>query len=161
MNNSMPVWGADNVLFITSAYNGGSRALRLSKQDGRTRVEELWFTNRLRIMFGNAIRIGDYVYGSSGDLGPAFLTALNIKTGEVVWQERGFGRSSFVYADRKLIIMDEDGSLALARVSPKGLQVLSKANLFDTTSWTVPALAGKTLYARDRKKIVALDLSGK
>ena len=104
MNNSMPVWGSDNVLFVTSAYNGGSRALRVTRQGDGTRVEELWFTNRLRIMFGNAIRIGDYIYGSTGDFGPAFLTALDIKTGEVAWQERGFGRSSFVYADGKLII---------------------------------------------------------
>ena len=56
--------------------------------------------------------------------------------------------------------MDEDGSLALARVSPKGLQVLSETQLFDTTSWTAPTLAGKTLYLRDRKKIMALDLGG-
>jgi hypothetical protein len=31
---------------------------------------------------------------------------------------------------------------------------------FDTTSWTVPSLVGATLYARDRVKIVALDLGG-
>jgi len=160
MNNSMPVWGADGVLFVTSAYDGGSRALRVTKQGEGTKVEQLWFTNRLRIMFGNAIRIGDLVYGSSGDFGPAFLTALDIKSGEVAWQERGFGRSSLLYADGKMIILDEDGSLILARVSPKGLQVLSKTSLFDTTSWTVPTLSGATLYARDRKKIVALDLGG-
>ena len=159
MNNSMPVWGSDNVLFVTSAYNGGSRALRLTKQGDRTKVEELWFTNRLRIMFANALRIGDYIYGSSGDFGPAFLTALDIKTGEVAWQERGFGRSSLLYADGKVILLDEDGTLALARVSPKGLQVLSKTPLFDTVSWTVPTLVGSTLYARDRKKIVALELA--
>src|SRR4030095_11558308 len=138
MNNSMPVWGSDNVLFVTSAYNGGSRALRLTKQGERTKVEELWFTNRLRVMFANVLRIGDYIYGSSGDFGPAFLTALDVKKGEVAWQERGFGRSSLLYADGKVILLDEDGTLILARVTSKGLQVLSKAPLFDTVSWTVP-----------------------
>jgi outer membrane protein assembly factor BamB len=160
MNNSMPVWGDDNVLFVTSAYNGGSRALRVTRQGDRTRVEELWFTNRLKIMFANVIRIGNYVYGTSGGFGPAFLTALDIKTGEVVWKERGFGRSSLLYADGKVIIMDEDGSLVLAQVSAEGLQVLSKTQLFETTSWTVPTLVGTTLYARDRERITALDLSG-
>ena len=158
MNNSMPVWGGDNILFLTSAYDGGSRALRLSQQGGKTQVEQLWFSNRLKIMFSNTIRLGDYVYGTSGDFGPAFLAAININTGELAWQERGFGRSSLIHADGKLIVMDEDGSLALARVSPEGLEVISKAQLFDTTSWTVPALSGTTLYARDREKILALDL---
>ncbi len=114
----------------------------------------------MRVMFGNAIRIGDHLYGTSGDFGPAFLTALDIKTGEPAWQERGYGRSSLIYADGKTIILDEDGSLILARISPTGVKVLSKAHLFDTTSWTVPSLVGTTLYARDRAKIVALDLGG-
>jgi TPP-dependent 2-oxoacid decarboxylase len=48
--------------------------------------------------------------------------------------------------------------LTLARLSPEGLQVLSSKQLFDTTSWTAPALMGTTLYARDRRRIVALDL---
>ena len=38
------------------------------------------------------------------------------------------------------------------------MTVLSQAKLFDTMSWTVPTLVGTTLYARDREKIVALDL---
>jgi outer membrane protein assembly factor BamB len=160
MNLSMPIWGADNMLIVNSAYNSGSRALRLTMHDKETRVEELWFSKRMRVMFGNAIRIGDHLYGTSGDFGPAFLTALDIKTGESAWQERGYGRSSLIYADGKAIILDEDGSLILARISPTGVKVLSKTHLFETTSWTVPSLVGATLYARDRAKIVALDLGG-
>ena len=98
------------------------------------------------------------MYGTTGDFGPAFLTALNIKTGQSAWQHRGFGRASLVYADGKLIIMDEDGDLALARVSPENVTILSQAKIFETTTWTTPTLVGTTLYARDREKIVALDL---
>jgi outer membrane protein assembly factor BamB len=158
MNNSMPVWGPDNVLFVSSAYNQGSRALKLSRQGAVTEVEELWFTDRMKLMFVNAIRIGDYVYGTDGGFGPAFLTALDINTGEVIWQERGFGRSSLVYADGKAIILDENGDLVLGGFSPVGFSTLGRVRIFDTTSWTVPALVGTTLYARDREKIVALDV---
>lgn len=52
--------------------------------------------------------------------------------------------------------MDEDGDLALARLAPEGVTVLSQAKIFETTSWTVPTLVDGTLYARDREKIVAL-----
>ena len=106
--------------------------------------------------------LGDHVYGTTGDFGPAFLTALNIKTGQSAWQHRGFGRASLLYADGKAIIMDEDGDLALARLAPEGVTVLAEAKkVFDTTSWTVPTLVGTTLYARDREKIVALDLGAR
>ena len=158
LNCSTPIWGADNILFVSSAYKAGSRAIQLKQQGAATHAEELWFTNRVRFMFLNAVRLGDFVYGTTGDFGPAFLTALNIKTGQPAWQHRGFGRASIVYADGKAIIMDEDGDLALARLAPEGATILAEARIFDTTSWTVPTLVGTTLYARDRQKIVALDL---
>ena len=158
LNCGTPIWGADNILFVSSAYKAGSRAIQLTQQGNATHAQELWFTNRVRFMFLNAVRIGDFVYGTTGDFGPAFLTALNIKTGQPAWQHRGFGRASIVHADGKAIIMDEDGDLALAKLAPEGVTILSEARIFDTTSWTVPTLVGTTLYARDRQKIVALDL---
>ncbi len=158
LNCTTPIWGDDDILFVSSAYKAGSRAIRLRKVADATMPEELWFTNRVRYMFLNAVRLGDYVYGTTGDFGPAFLTALNIKTGQSAWQHRGFGRASMVYADGKAIIMDEDGDVALAKLTPQGVTILSEAKIFDTTTWTTPTLVGTTLYARDREKIVALDL---
>jgi len=158
LNCGTPLWGSDNILFVSSAYKAGSRAIQLKKQGNATIPEELWFTNRVRFMFLNAVRLGDFVYGTTGDFGPAFLTALNIKTGQSAWQHRGFGRASLLQADGKTIIMDEDGDLALARLAPEGATILTQAKIFDTTTWTAPTLIGTTLYARDREKIVALDL---
>jgi outer membrane protein assembly factor BamB len=158
MNNSTPIWGPDRVLIVSSGYDQGTRALRLARSGDATAVEELWFTNRLKVMFASAVRVGDHLYASHGDFGPAFLTALDVRTGEVAWQERGFGRSSLILADGKAILMDEDGDLALLRLSPKGPTVLAQARVFNTTSWTAPSLVGTTLYARDRERLVALDL---
>jgi outer membrane protein assembly factor BamB len=159
LNCSTPLFGPDNILFVSSAYRAGSRAIQLKPDGNITFAEELWFTNRVRFMFLNAIRLGDHVYGTTGDFGPAFLTALHVKTGQPAWQHRGFGRASMLYADNKAIIMDEDGDLALARLAPEGVTILAEAKkVFDTTTWTVPSLVGTTLYARDREKIVALNL---
>ena len=158
LNINTPLWGADNVLFLSSGYKAGSRALRLKQEGSATMVDEVWFNGRVRYMFLNGLRLGDYLYGSNGDLGPSFLTALDVKTGQVAWQHRGIGRVSMVYADGKAIMLEEDGDLVLARLAPEGVTVLSQAKLFDTMSWTVPTLVGTTLYARDREKIVALDL---
>ena len=94
LNCGTPLFGPDNILFVSSAYRAGSRAIQLKPDGDVTYAEELWFTNRVRFMFLNAIRVGDFVYGTTGDFGPAFLTALNIKTGQAAWQHRGFGRAS-------------------------------------------------------------------
>ena len=157
-NCGMPLWGGDDVLFFSSAYKAGSRALRLKQAGGATVPEELWFNTRVRFMFLTSLRIGDTIYGTAGDFGPAFLTALDVQTGETRWQHRGFARASLLQAGAKTIILDEDGDLALATMTPKGVTIHAEAKLFETTAWTVPTLVGTTLYARDREKIVALDL---
>ena len=64
-----------------------------------------------------------------------------------------------VLADGKIIILDEDGQLALATVSPEGFNVLSKCTITKRYSWAAPTLVGTTLYVRDRERIMALDLS--
>lgn len=159
LNITMPVWGADNLLFISSAYSGGSRVLKLTQKDGKTTAEELWFHRRMRVHHGTAIRIGDYVYGSSGDFGPAFFAAVNVKTGEIAYQDRTFPKSNFLLAEGKLIILDEDGNLALATATPTALKVISKVSVLKNLAWTVPTLVGTKLYLRDRRTITALDLS--
>jgi len=65
MNHSMPVWGPEHTLFLSSAYNQGSRTLRLVRSGETTTVDELWFSNRFGLMFSNAIRLGGHVYGTA------------------------------------------------------------------------------------------------
>src|SRR6185436_10403675 len=110
------------------------------------------------VHIGTVIRIGDYAYASSGDFGPAFLSAIDVKSGNVAWQDRTFSRAQLLYADGKMIILDEDGTLALATVNPTGLKVLSRATVLENLSWTPPTLSGTTLYVRDRKTIAAFNL---
>ncbi|MGH9837171.1 MAG: PQQ-binding-like beta-propeller repeat protein [Blastocatellia bacterium] len=158
LNITPPLWGADNILFISSAYSGGSRAIELHQANGKTTVKELWANRRMRLHHSTMVRLGDLVFGSSGDFGPAPMTAVSVKTGDIVWQDRSFPKASFIYADSKLILLDEDGNLALVGLSPQGMKVSAKASVLAHTAWTPPTLAGTNLYLRDRKMIVALDL---
>lgn len=155
-NVSTPIWGADNLLFCSSAYDSGSRALRLTRVNGQTKVEEVWFQKQMRVHMSNAIRLGDTVYASSGDFGPTPFTALNVKTGDILWQDRAVTKSSFIAADGRFILLNEDGDLLLAVPTAEGLKVQAKAALLTKTAWTPPTLVGTTLYVRDRKTIVAL-----
>ena len=159
LNISTPLWSpSDHLLWVSSAYNTGSRVLELRQTGGRTTATEKWFNGRMRVHIGSVIRLGNHVYGSSGDFGPSFLTAVDITSGKVEWQDRAFSRAQLVYADGKLVILDEDGNLGIATVTPQGLQVLAKAPILENVAWTPPTLVGTKLYARDRKNIVAFDL---
>ncbi len=155
---STPVWAPGNLLFVASAYGTGARVLQLSQAGGRTNVKELWANNRLELHIGTAIQRDGYVYISSGHDGPILMTAIELKTGAVKWRERGFARAQLLYADGKVILADQDGTLALCRVSPQKFEVLSKASVLQSIAWTPPTLVGTRLYVRDRKTVEAFDL---
>jgi outer membrane protein assembly factor BamB len=159
LNISMPIWSpSDHLLFMSSAYGTGSRVIELRQTGGRTTATEKWFNARMRIHIGSAIRVGNVVVGSSGDFGPAFLTAVDVTTGKILWQDRTFARAQLLFADGKLVVLDEDGTLGLATVSPAGLQVLTKASVLENRAWTPPSLVGTRLYVRDRKNAIAFEL---
>ena len=154
---STPSWGPDNILVVSSSYEGGTRALRLTQAGGKTTVAQLWHNPRIKVHFGSMIRIGDTIYGASGHSGPAPITAFDVKTGQILWTTgRAFAKAQLLYADGKLIVLDEDGVLALATPTPTALTVQSKVQLLTKVAWTPPVLAGTTLYIRDRKTLMAL-----
>ena len=157
-NVSTPVWGPGNLLFVSSAYDSGGRMLRLTKNGSGTKVEELWFSRDLRLHVANAIRVGDTLYGSSGDFGPTFFSALDVQTGKTKWMQRDVVKASIIHADGRFIMLNEQGDLLLATPGESGLQILARAEVLKPTSWTPPTLAGTTLYLRDRQHAVALKL---
>jgi len=160
LNIATPVWLTGNRLLISSAYNNGTRLLKLSRANGKTAVAEQWYQNRMRVHIGSVIALGDLAVGSSGDFGPCPTVGIDLASGRILWQDRSFARSTFLHADGKLIVLDEDGTLGLATASASGFKVLTKASLLSNKAWTPPALVGTTLYVRDRKQLMALELGG-
>jgi len=156
-NATDAIWGDDNRLWAATQTDGGTRVLKLSRSGDQTNVQEEWFNPKVQVFHWNAVRVGDYVYASIGG-SVTKLACVDIKTGEVLWSERGFQKALCVFADGKLISLDENGMLRLARVSPRGVEVLSSHQLTEKVSWTVPTLVNTTLYVRDTKRIMALDL---
>jgi outer membrane protein assembly factor BamB len=155
-----PVWGPDNLLFISSEYNAGTKVIELRRNAQQTFATELWSSNRLRLHHGNAIRIGDAIYFSSGGKGSqAILSAVDARSGNLHWQERSIEKATFVWADQKLITLDQAGTLMIAHPSPQGFKIAAKAELLAKLSWTPPVLVGTRLYLRDRRTLMAVDLS--
>jgi outer membrane protein assembly factor BamB len=153
-NAATPVWCEDaGVLVVSSAYDGGARGIQVTSG-----AKELWHHNRLRVHHTNMVCKDGVVYGSSGDFGPAPLTAVEAKTGKVLWQDRAFAKAAFVLAGSRLFVVDDDGTVAIATISRQGLKVLAEAQLLRANAWTAPVVSESRLFVRDRHKIMALAL---
>lgn len=154
-NIPTPVWFG-GLLFVTSYADGGSRVLALDREEGRTRVRELWHHRRLRVYYTNVGRIGDVLYGSSGDSGPTVFTAANVNTGEVLWQTRDIARSNMVAVGQTLILRDDTGQLVSATPGADGPLIHWSTALLAAGPPTPPTLRGTRIYLRDRREILAL-----
>ena len=150
----------DNHLFVASQFtSGGGRLLNITTQGEKFGVKELWFKSKLRASCWTHIKVGDYIYGSSGGHDLSIFTAFNWRTGKTAWRKRAFQMAQCLRADDRLIILDQDGNLAMATVSPDGYEMLGTVPITQRVSWTAPTLVGTRLFVRDRKHILALDLA--
>jgi outer membrane protein assembly factor BamB len=155
-----PVWGPGNLLFFSAEYDAGAKVVHLERNGLKTQVTDVWESNRLRLHHGNAMRLGDTLYFSSGGKGSvAIFTAADVRSGKILWQDRSIGKATFVWADQKLITLDGSGNLMLVHPSPEGFKVAAKAELLTSLAWTPPALVGSRLYIRDRHNMMAVDLA--
>ena len=74
-----------------------------------------------------------------------------------------FGRGSLTLAGRRLLVLGERGTLALAEMSPAGYHELARASFkgIGFPIWPSPVLAGTRLYLRDESTLMCIDLGRK
>jgi outer membrane protein assembly factor BamB len=156
-NINLPAVVDGDTIFLSTTQIG-ARGLRLSRNGETIEVEDVWSTRRVQFYHGSTIRSGDWVYGSTGVTPPAFMTTVNIRTGEVGWRERGFAKANCVAADGRMVILDEDGMLYLASATPEKLVVHASTQLLDEAAWTTPTIVDKTMYVRTFRRILAFNL---
>ena len=123
----------DGRLFV-STPDVGSRAYALRHDGGKTVLEQVWHSRKLRMAFMNPVQIGEYIIGSSGP-NPGILTAIDAASGERVWADRSFAQATLLCADGKLILLDENGNLALGMVTRDGLIHYENGAFHQTRHW--------------------------
>jgi outer membrane protein assembly factor BamB len=150
-----PVFDGEDSIFCASQQDtSGGRVIRLTRANGKTVPEEAWYDRRIRTGLGTPIWIDDHLYVPGGQR----LMAVNVETGKRVWSKGGFESATCVLADGKLIILDLNGRLSLATATPEKLTIHAQAQVAERFALSAPTLVGRTLYVRDRKHIMALDV---
>lgn len=154
VNASTPIILDDHIL-IGSGYGVGSA---LVKFDG-TKLTQVWQSKNMRTQMNTCVVANGFAYGFDD----AILKCLDVKTGDVKWQERGLGNATVAMGDGKLYVLSERGELVVAPASPEGFNPAGKVKLFNTQQqWTVPVISDGVLYARSREgEVVALDIKAK
>jgi outer membrane protein assembly factor BamB len=147
---------ADDSVFISSSYNTGAILLRVRTQG----VEEIWHNDEsMSNHYNTCIHHAGHLYGFDGrqEEGARFR-CVELKTGKVRWTVDGFGCGSMVLAEGKLIILTENGDLALAEATPESYKEKARSRVLTKPCRSEIALANGRLFARDGKKLVCWNL---
>ena len=154
LNIATPIFVPPDQIFISSGYDHGAALLRIEAGGDGMAATRVWESRRMKNHFGTSVLVGDYIYGFDN----AILKCIEARTGKEQWKHRGYGKGALVYADGHLILLSDNGRLALARATPEGFKERAGAQVLSGRSWTAPTLANGRVFVRDMRKIVCLDL---
>jgi len=147
----------DGHVFVSSSYGVGCNGFKVSYTDKSFSAKQVYANKTISNHHGGCIRVGDYVYGSSGGT----LACLDLKTGKEMWKERSAGKGSIVVVDGKIILRTESGPISLVELSPHAYRQISKfsqPNRSRARAWPHPVVSNGALYIRDQDILLAYNL---
>jgi outer membrane protein assembly factor BamB len=137
---------ADGVVFFPV---GGVVALK--PEAGK--ANELWKSAKLQTGMSSPLVYEGIVYAASSN---SVLAAADVKTGQVIWQERYKGKASAspVAGDGKVYVTNETGTVTVFKAGREA-EVLSVNELGDETLAT-PAISGGAVFIRTKTALFCI-----
>ena len=134
--------------------------MQLKKEGDSFTTEQIYFSPKLPTSIGGAVKVGDYLYGTSAGA----LLCLEFKTGAIKWDDRSVGAASLCSAEGLLYLHAENGELALVEASPEAYREKGRFKPADqptrgaSKAWAYPVIAHGKLYIRDMGTLWCYDV---
>jgi len=155
INASQPVvLPPGNRVLLSSGYGHGAALLEVTNDGGRFGTTLLWEHTRLKNRFSSSVEHQGFIYGLDENI----LTCLDASSGAVRWKGGRYGHGQFVLASDHLILLSEEGELALVRATPDSHQELARFPVLEGKTWNHPALDDGRLLVRNLVEMAAFDL---
>ena len=156
--------GRDGYVYSTARSMTAGGLVRLSaKADGGVAAEQVYFERGLPSAIGGSVRVGEYLYGTTGE----GLVAAEFLTGKIRWTNASVGAGAVLFAEGHLYVYGEDGEAALVEATPEAYREKGRFTPpgkpahprgAREKSWAYPVVANGRLYLRDLGKLWCYDL---
>jgi outer membrane protein assembly factor BamB len=154
INPSQPLVIGDSRVFVSTDSQQGAALIELSQQNGVFSVREIWRTNRMKNQFTSSVHHDGFIYG----LDDSILACLDASTGALKWKGGRYGFGELLLASGHLVLVTEQGELALIRANPDRLEEIVRFPVLDGPTWNHPAIADGLLLLRNITTMAAFDL---
>lgn len=175
VTGATPVVVGDEI-FISAAYDLGAALLRLKLEKPaepprgllrvsgppQGRLEKVWGGDgQLSAHYATPVYHQGFLYGLHGrhDFpGGTELRCVEWKTGKVRWGRAGLNGANLILADNQLLVLTERGELLRFAADPAACKETGRAQILGAGVRAYPALADGLFFARDKNRLVCLDL---
>ena len=131
-----------------------SRVLELTKTEDRFSVREVWRNIRMKNQFTSSVLHDGYIYG----LDESILACVDAATGDLKGKGGRYGYGQIMLASGHLIVLTEEGDLALVRAAPDRHQEIARFPAIEGKTWNHPAMSDGYLLVRNANEMAAFDL---
>jgi len=140
-----------------SAMPAGTRRLAVEHGPDGWTARERWTSNFLKPSFSPVVVHGGFAYGIDGRL----LACIDLETGKRRWKggRYGAGQVMLLADEDLLLVVSEQGELALVKASPDGFEELGRFPGVKGRTWNQPALVGDVLLVRNGEEMAAFRLA--
>ena len=157
VNAASPVAVDATHVFTTSCYDVGAALWEIGKDDTLTAK---WHTHdKLDCHYSTPVLVEGNFYGFHGrqESGQE-LRCISAKDGAVRWSAK-LAAGHVIACGTRLLILNEDGELILTSATPdKAPPLTARSEILRGGHRAPPALAGGLLYAKDKSRLVCVDL---
>jgi outer membrane protein assembly factor BamB len=155
VNAATPLVTGD-LIFISTSYDRGAAVLRFDEQ----KPQPLWSgDDQLSNHYATSVHHNGFLYGYHGRQEQGCdLRCVELKSGKVMWSIDRFGAGTLTLAANDLLLLTEKGELIKAPATPKEFKPTARAQILGLETRTYPALADGLLFARDKRRLVCVNL---
>jgi outer membrane protein assembly factor BamB len=151
--------GDGEILIASGDMMGGAGIRRIAVApgpDGWT-VEERWTSRGLKPYYNDYVVHEGHAFGFDGSI----LASIDLKDGQRKWKGGRYGHGQLVLLPDQdlLLVLSEDGELALVGAIPDRFTELARVPAIQGKTWNHPVLAGDVLLVRNGEEMAAFRLA--
>ena len=151
------VTGGDVLVASADTMGGvGIRRLEVAHDSKGWTVGERWTSRGLKPYFNDFVVHKGHAFGFDGSI----LASIDLQDGARKWKGGRYGNGQLVLLPDQdlLLVLSEDGELALVSATPDQFTELARFQVLNGKTWNHPVVVGDVLLVRNGEEMAAFRL---